>query len=56
MDYFFLAEEISPDPTSLYTDYILQHHGKLYCRIQDKHSGLLHLQSIFQYQTPANTE
>ena len=45
---FVWPTKTSPDPISLCTDYILQRPGKLYCRIQDKYSGLLHLESIFR--------
>ena len=54
--FFVLPKKTSPDPILLYTDYILQRPVKLYCRIQDKYSWLLHLYSIFQHQTFGNME
>ena len=52
----YLPIKTNPGLTSLYTDYILRRPGKLCCRIQDKYSGLLRLESIFQYQPLANVE
>ena len=49
-------QKTSPDPTLLYTDYILQRPGRLCFRIQGKYTGLLHLESIFRYQPLANME